>query len=78
MACSFARTLEHVFESAEAYYTRDASSCSAAPAAIIPFPFLVSHATRRPSFADPEFVITSREPRNRNFAGYDVRYRELD
>lgn len=43
-----------------------------------PFPFLVPQATRRPSFADPEFVITSREPRNRNFAGYDVRYRELD
>jgi len=72
---------EHVFESAEAYYTRDASSCSVAPAAIIPFPFLVPlppPAIRRPSFADPEFVITSREPRNRNFAGYDVRYRELD
>lgn len=32
-------------------------------------------AIRRPSFDDPEFVITSREPRN--LAGYDVRYREL-
>lgn len=76
-ACMFSSPPRHIIPATRRDATRRcAPPCHAIPWIVrsIPRP----PAIRRPSFDDPEFVITSsREPRNRNFAGYDVRYREL-